>query len=62
MSENNARTKTKKYIKGIWKLVKHKVKWYSDNPVEIPDEVFVASVDGMHCQISEIRTDPNKDY
>jgi len=58
MSENSARDKTWALVKAIQKLVDSKVKWI--DPESLPDEVFMASVDGIHCQISEIRTNPSK--
>jgi hypothetical protein len=58
--ENTARWKTDKYVKAFQKLKNHKVKWIFADPENPPDEVFIASVDGIHCQISEIRTKPDK--
>lgn len=60
MSENTARSKTWKYVHAFQALVKRKVKWICADPDNLPDEVFIASVDGVHCQISEIRTNPSK--
>ena len=61
MCENSARTKTWKYVKAFQTLVKYNVKWVASDPENLPEEVFIASVDGVHCRISEIRTNPSKD-
>ena len=61
MSENSAREKTWKYVLACQRLVQHKVKWICNDPDNLPEEMFIASVDGVHCQISEIRTNPSKD-
>ena len=61
MSENSSRTKTWKYVRAVRKLVEYKVKWVANDPENLPEEVFIASVDGVHCRISEIRTNPSKD-
>jgi hypothetical protein len=50
--ENEARKVTWKYVKSIQGLKNHKV-----NP---PEEVFLCTVDGVHCQTSETRMKPDK--
>jgi hypothetical protein len=60
LSENTARKRTWRYLKSFQKLKDHKVKWVCPDPANPPDEVFICSVDGIHCQISEIRTKPDK--
>lgn len=57
MCENSARTKSWRYVKAFDALVEYKIQWIDE--IE-SDEVFIASVDGVHCQISEIRTNPSK--
>jgi uncharacterized membrane protein (DUF373 family) len=46
----------------IQKLIDHsKVKWIVPDPNNPPEQMFLVSVDGTYCQISEPRNDPNKD-
>jgi hypothetical protein len=58
--ENKARKVTWKYVKSIQGLKNHKVQWIVPDPNNPPEEVFLCTVDGVHCQISEIRTKPDK--
>jgi hypothetical protein len=58
--ENKARKVTWKYVKSIRGLKNHKVQWIVPDPNNPPEEVFLCTVDGVHCQISEIRTKPDK--
>jgi hypothetical protein len=60
LSENTARGRTWRYVKSFQGLKNHKVKWICADPNNLPDEIFICSVDGIHCQISEIRTKPDK--
>jgi hypothetical protein len=61
-TENTARSKSWKYVLAIQKLIDHKVKWIVPDPNNPPEQTFLVSVDGTHCQISEPRNDPNKDW
>lgn len=61
-TENTTRSKTWKYVLAIRKLIDHKVKWIVPDPNNPPEQTFLVSVDGTHCQISEPRNDPNKDW
>jgi hypothetical protein len=60
LSENTARSRTWRYVRSFQGLKDHKVKWVCSDPNNLPDEIFICSVDGVHCQISEIRTKPDK--
>jgi hypothetical protein len=60
LCENTARTRTWHYVKTFQRLKNHKVIWICPDPNNPPDEAFICSVDGIHCQISEIRTKPDK--
>jgi hypothetical protein len=49
------------YVRAFQKLKEHKIKWTCD-PDNLPDEAFVATLDGIHCMISEYRTKPDKKW
>jgi hypothetical protein len=52
--EETVRNLTRKYIETIHQLMPTKVRWggFED------EEVFIISVDGVHCRVQEVRTDP----
>jgi hypothetical protein len=54
-AENTARSKSWKYVLAIQKLTNHKVKWIVPDPNNPPEQRFLVSIDGTHCQISEPR-------
>ena len=45
-------TKVKKYSNAIQHLKGRKIKWFDDN--EIKDDIFIMTVDGVHCRIQEV--------
>ena len=49
------------YAKAIQRLKKHKVKWFEDGDYD-DDEIFLVSVDGIHCRTFEVRKDPGKKW
>ena len=46
------------YVGKIQALKDTKIKWLFDNPAQYP-ELFIISVDGVHCRIGEPRTQPS---
>jgi hypothetical protein len=61
-TENTSRSKSWKYVHAIQKLIDHKVKWIVPDPNNPPEEMFLVSINGTHCQILEPQNDPNKDW
>ena len=49
------------YSKAIQHLKKHKVKWFEDGECD-DDDIFLVSVDGIHCRTFEVRRDPGKKW
>jgi hypothetical protein len=62
LCENSAREYSWKYTQAFQKLKDHKIKWTCHDPNNLPEEVFIASLDGVHCMISEIRSNPDKKW
>jgi DDE superfamily endonuclease len=62
LTENTSRNICWKYAEAFQELKEHKIKWTCHDPDNLPDEVFIASVDGVHCMISEIRSNPDKKW
>mmetsp|Transcript_2173 Transcript_2173/g.4885 ORF Transcript_2173/g.4885 Transcript_2173/m.4885 type:complete len:352 (-) Transcript_2173:49-1104(-) len=52
--------RVKEYTAALQRLKKKKIKWFSDE--EIKDDVFIVSVDGVHCRIQEARRDPGSKW
>ena len=50
-----------RYIKAIQGLKKKKIRWIFDEN-DATDERFILSVDGVHCRISEPRTQPSSGW
>ena len=57
-SEATALSKSKSYVKILQSLLPHKIKWLFDDE-ELFDEVYIISVDGVHCRIWEPRGQPS---
>ena len=51
----------KLYTKAIQRLKEHKIKWFEDGEIDEKD-VFLVSVDGIHCRTYEVRSDPGKKW
>lgn len=49
------------YTRAIQAISKHKIKWPFDGD-NLPKEIFVLSVDGVHFKILEMRQTPDKDF
>jgi hypothetical protein len=49
------------YAEAIQRLKKHKVKWFEDGDYD-DEEIFLVSVDGIHCRTFEVRKDPGKKW
>jgi DDE superfamily endonuclease len=62
MTENTTRKICWTYAEAFQALKETKIKWTCHDPDNLPEEVFIASVDGVHCIISEIRSNPNKKW
>jgi hypothetical protein len=62
MNESTARSKCWEYTQALQKLKQHKIKWTCEDWDDLPDESFIASLDGIHCRISEIRSNPSKEW
>jgi DDE superfamily endonuclease len=56
-SENTAREYNWMYVRAFQQLKEHKIKWIDDD-----EHHFIASLDGVHCLISEVRRDPDKKW
>jgi len=52
--------KVKEYANAIQHLKGRKIKWFDDD--EIKDDVFIMTVDGVHCRIQEVRKDPGSKW
>ena len=52
---------TKEYAKSIQHLKKYKVKWFEEGDID-DDDIFLVSVDGIHCRTYEVRKDPGKKW
>ena len=48
--------KIKEYARCIQLLKEKKIKWFEDD--EIADDIFIITVDGVHCRVQEVRKDP----
>ena len=62
LTENTSRKICWTYAKAFQALKEHMVKWTCDDPDNLPDECFIASVDGVHCIISEVQSNPDKKW
>jgi DDE superfamily endonuclease len=62
LNENTARGYCWEYAEALQKLKKDKIKWTCEDWADLPDDSFIASVDGIHCQISEVRSKPSKEW
>lgn len=60
-TEKTALSRAWKYIVAIQALKEYKIKWIFHDTDSYP-EMFVASVDGVHCQIWEPRTTPSSKW
>ena len=62
-NEGTALNQSKKYIKAIQALKVQKIKWIFGDDTGVNgsnlDEVFIISVDGIHCRIYEPRIEPS---
>ena len=47
----------KLYARAIQRLKEYKVKWFSEEEID-DDDIFLVSVDGIHCCMFEVRRDP----
>ena len=52
--------KSKEYLSYIHNLKRRKIKWFEDD--EIEDDVFIMTVDGVHCRVQEVRKDPGSKW
>jgi hypothetical protein len=59
LSENTAREYSWMYTRAFQQLKEHKIKGWACHD---PDNVFIASLDGIHCLISEVRSNPDKKW
>ena len=57
-SEGTALSQSKRYVRAIQALKEKKITWDFGGK-EVPDEVFMVSVDGVHCSIWEPRKQPS---
>ena len=57
LSEETLRVQIREYVKRICALEPSKIQW---GP--FGDENFIVSIDGMHCPIYEVRTDPSSKW
>jgi hypothetical protein len=62
LCENIVRKHTWDYVIALQLLKRIKIVWACDDTENLPQEIFVFSVDGIHCKISELRTEPNKKW
>lgn len=62
MNENTSRKCCWEYAQALQKLKKDKIKWTCEDWDDLPEESFIASVDGVHCRISEVRQNPSKEW
>lgn len=62
LSENTAREYNWTYARAFQQLKDHKIKWIVDDQGNLPGHHFIASLDGVHCLISEPRHDPDKKW
>ena len=53
-------TKVKIYSNAIQHLKGRKIKWFDNN--EIKDDIFIMTVDGVHCRIQEVWKDPGSKW
>ena len=51
----------KLYARAIQRLKEYKVKWFSEEEID-DDDIFLVSVDGIHCRTFEVRRDPGKKW
>ena len=60
LSTETIAPKVKEYALAIQQLKAKKIKWFSDE--EINDDIFILSVDGVHCRVQEVRKDPGSKW
>eukprot|EP00980_Cylindrotheca_fusiformis_P021825 scaffold8664_cov53-Cylindrotheca_fusiformis.AAC.2 len=60
-TEKTALTRAWRYIEAIQALKEQKIKWVFDDDYNYP-EMYVATVDGVHCRISEPRKNPSSTW
>ena len=47
----------KTYVKAIQQLKDLKIQWFEEGELD-DDDIFIISVDGVHCRVREVRKDP----
>jgi DDE superfamily endonuclease len=62
VDEDTVRKYAWKYTHALQVLMREKVQWVIADPNNPPEQIFLASVDGTHCRISEIRQSPDKKW
>lgn len=62
MNEKTASSYNWMYTRAFQQLKEHKIKWSCQDEDNLPELVFVASLDGVHCLISEVRSKPDKKW
>ena len=51
----------KKYATSIQQLKDLKIRWFEEGELD-DDDIFILSVDGVHCRIQEVRWDPGSKW
>ena len=59
-SERTAMHRSKEYVDAMQGLISKKIRWIFDDPSI--EEVFIVSVDGIHCRIQEPQLEPSSKW
>ena len=61
-TEKTVMSRAWRYIRAIQALKEQKIRWIFDDDNEQYDELFLVSVDGVHCRVFEPRTQPSSGW
>ena len=62
LSESTVSTELRTYTRALQALKEKKIKWLWGNGGQEDEEIFIVSVDGVHCTISEPRSMPSSKW